>query len=159
MDNQQERTPSLDFVAGLAVGEGCFYLAVMKVRNRGGTKRANASGGYRITPGFRLFMDDRESILLAAQTLKEAGLPVYLGERKDGSLGIHATGAKRVKRYVDTLLPLLTGTKRQAASKVGEFIERRLARPHGANYTDEELQLVRDLRQINGNRNGRKNPV
>lgn len=158
MGNQQERTPSLDFVAGLVVGEGCFYLAVMKTRTPK-ANRKNTGAGYRITPGFRLFMNDRQSIELAAETLRNHDLPVYLSERKDGSLGIVALGHKRVERYVTILLPLLTGTKKVAAEKVGEFIRSRSTLQVGANYTEEQLQIVRDLRLINGNRNGKKNSL
>ncbi len=159
MANQQERTAELHFIAGLATGEGCFFLAVNKVRGRGGKERENASAGYRITPGFRLFMKDHETIHYAADVLRSHGLPVYLYNRKDGMLGLHAMGMKRTKRYVDTLLPFLTGKKKSAAEIVGKFIESREAKPNGSNYDETELELVTELRAVNGNTNGRKNPL
>jgi hypothetical protein len=80
--------------------------------------------------------------------------------RKRGDLGVWVDGAKRVKPYTETFAPLLTGQKRLAALAVDEFITSRLShRSSNARYTDAELQLVRRLRAINGNRKGRKSPL
>jgi hypothetical protein len=107
-------------------------------------------------------MADRETIDLAANALKDLGLPVYLQERpKSGrdQYGIHISGLLRVGRYCETLLPYLTGQKRQAATLTLSFIESRKSQKKGAPYTDRELDLVRELRATNGNTRGRKNPL
>jgi len=150
MDNQQERPLGLEYVGGLAVGEGCFYLALSRIKN----KRP------RIVPGFRLIMNDHESIDAAAGILREHGLPVYItGVRRDGGKGIHASGFLRVERYAKALLPFLTGKKKQAAELVLEFIEDRKRSTRNAPYTEWQIACVERLRQTNGNGNFKKNPV
>jgi hypothetical protein len=157
-------TLSLQYVAGLIAGEGTFCLGVMRVANR--------RGGARITPIFGIYMTDEDTIGQVADSLREHGLPVYYQERlKAGSkgnprkhVGIHASGIKRVKRYCDTFVPLLTGQKRRAAELVQEFCDSRLATPRGGTrgnppYTERQIQIVEELRTVNSVGNGRKNPV
>lgn len=157
LDNQQERPVGLEYVAGLITGEGCFYLAVQRIKGRGADPRANRSRGFRITPGFRLFMQDKETIEVIAATCKNHGLPVYIYERinKNGTgrseYGIHATGLKRAHRYTQAFIPLLTGQKKRAAVVLQRFIESRLAGSLKDGYTDEQVALVEELRSVNGN--------
>lgn len=148
----------LDYLAGLICGEGSFCLAVQRVAAR--------KGALRITPIFAMFMSDRDTVEIAADSLRHHGLSVYVQERPKagrGQVGIHANGMMRVKRYCETFIPLMTGQKRKAAELVLEFIDSRLA-PHeyvgkGRPYTEKELQIVRDLRMVNGNTNGKKTPL
>lgn len=154
LGNQPERTVGLDFIAGLVTGEGCFCLAVQRVKAR--------KGSLRITPMFDMFMSDTETIEIVASSLEQYGLPVYRADRPKagrGQTGIHASGILRVKRYCETLLPYLTGQKHQAATLVLRFIESRLAKPKQSPYSDDELAIVRDLRLVNGNTNGKKTPL
>ena len=149
MDNQQERLVSLEYIAGLITGEGCFYLAIQQRRNK----------SPRVIPGFRIFMNDQETILAASRTLEAHNLPVYLYERKDGGLGIHATGFKRAKRYTETFIPLLTGNKKCAAEIVDSFIDSRMSKNRMEKFSSDELALIESLRRTNGNKNGRKTPT
>lgn len=149
LGNQQERTVSVPFVAGLAVGEGTFYLAVQKVKNN----------KIRITPGFNLVMNDEETIELAARCLTDNGIGVYREKRKDGGCVIHCGGMLRSLAVANLLMPNLTGTKRAAAQKLVEFVESRMAAPKSAPYSEEEKQFVRDLRNINGNKNLPRNTL
>ena len=148
---QPERaTLSLDYIAGLITGEGSFILGVWKKRE----------DTLRITPMFRLFMNDHSTVNSVAASLELHGLPARTYMRKQGDLGVWADGAKRVKPYTETFAPRLTGYKRLAALTVDEFITSRLSHPSSnTRYTDAELQLVRELRAINGNRKGRKSPL
>lgn len=145
----------LDFIAGLITGEGCFCLGARRVAAR--------KGKLRITPVFDLFMTDRETITEVARALEEYNLPVYVQERPkatgSGQVGIHAGGMLRVKRYAETFLPLLTGTKRRAAELTLVFINSRLSKPKGSPYSEPELAIVEELRRVNGNRNGKKTPL
>jgi len=140
------------YLGGLVTGEGCFCFAV------GQTKAQNT----RITPIFALFMSDRETVMYAADLLRGLGLPVHMNERPKagrGQVGIHINGFKRVGRYCEALMPYLTGQKKQAAQLVLAFIKSREEQPLRAPYTPHELGLVRQLRIVNGNTRGRKNPL
>ena len=157
MDDQQGRLVSLDYIAGLITGEGCFCLAVQRIAAR--------KGQLRITPIFDIFMSDRETIHIVAESLKSYGLPVYLQDREKAArnhMGIHASGMLRVKRYCETFIPLMTGQKQAAAELVFEFINSRLAVERDGKkrpYTYEELHIVEKLRSVNGNVRGKKTPL
>lgn len=159
LGNQQGRLEmilSLDYLAGLITGEGSFCLAVDRRRH----------GVVRITPIFAMYMSDRETIDRAADSLRQHGLPVYVAERPKagvGQVGIHISGFKRCRRYCETFIPLMTGQKRQAAQLVLQFIEARevagAASGRTVPYTDEHKNIVHELRAVNGNTKGRKNPL
>lgn len=151
---------SLEFVAGLITGEGCFCFSVQRV------KRRKAGDGLRITPIFAMYMSDRETVQAVADSLRHHGLPVYQADRPKagrGQCGVMVNGIARVLRYVDTFEPLLTGQKKRAAEIAGEFCRSRLETPNGAGhgypYSERELELVRESRRNNGNTNGRKTPL
>jgi hypothetical protein len=155
LGNQQERltVDTSSYLGGLVTGEGCFCFSVQNLRH----------GKLRITPIFAMFMSDRVTIDHAAEALAELGLPVYRQERPKatgrGQCGININGLRRVKKYCDTLLPFLTGQKREAATIVLEFIESRLSKPTHLPYSEEEIELVRRLRLVNGNTRGKKTPL
>lgn len=142
------------FLGGLVTGEGCFCLAVQRVAKR--------KGGLRITPIFNIFMSDQETIALAAEACRDLGLSVYIQERPKAArdqTGIHAGGQLRVRRYCEVLIPYLTGQKKEAATLVLQFINSRESKPKTALYTEDELDIVRRLRVVNGNTNGKKTPL
>jgi hypothetical protein len=142
------------YLGGLVTGEGCFCLSVQRVAAR--------KGRLRITPVFAMFMSDPDTIAFAADALREIGLPVYLQDRPKagvGQIGITVNGLQRVKRYCEVLIPVLTGQKLRAAEVMLDFIRSREAQPKGAPYTEAELEIVRILRDVNGNTRGKKNPL
>lgn len=162
MADQQGKTLGLEYVAGLYCGEGSFCLGVHRIKHR--------KGQMRIIPIVDIFMNDEETIMRAADILKSEGLPVYIQRREKATclkthVGIHASGIKRSLRYCDALIPYLTGTKLRSATLLREFCQSRLDTPRtgvergGKPYSDREIQLVRDLREVNGNPNGKKNPL
>lgn len=163
LGNQQgrlEMTLSLDYLAGLIAGEGSFCLAVHRRKDR------NEGLNAQIYPIFSMFMADRDTIEQAADSLKAHGLPVYVAERPKagrGQIGIHISGMKRCRRYCETFIPLMTGQKRRAAELVLEFIQDRdaafAAQGKTVPYTDKQKKIVETLRAVNGNTNGRKNPL
>lgn len=148
-DNQQGRTVGLDFLAGLIVGEGCFYLGV--VRSKGDK--------LRITPGFRLVMNDHETMDIAIRSLQALGLPLYINERKDGGKVCGVNGLKRTLKYCQTLIPYMTGTKQRAAVIVLTYCLSRLSDTKGSQHSETQIDLVRKLRETNGQRNGKKTPL
>jgi hypothetical protein len=142
------------FLGGLITGEGCFCFSVQRVAAR--------KGKLRITPIFQIFMSDEKTIRLSAAALEGMGLPVYIQNRPKAGrdqIGIHAGGLQRVKRYCDEFIPVLTGQKKEAATLVRSFIYSREAKPKGAPYSEAELDIVRKLREVNGNTNGKKTPL
>jgi hypothetical protein len=143
---------SASYLGGLITGEGCFCFSVTRRRRR-----------LYISPIFAMFMTDRDTVDFAADSLEKLGLPVYRQERPRatgrGQCGINIGGLKRCKRYCETLIPYLTGQKRRAAELVLEFIVSREGKIKGAPYSESELDLVRNLREVNGNTRGRKNPL
>lgn len=140
LGNQQERRA---VVAGLITGEGSFCLGVENYRN------------FRIKPIFQMKMADTETMKFVISYFQEVGLAVYV--REDGPfIRIRSDGMKRAKRVAEHFLPFLTGTKRQAASQILRFIESRESKESYSPYSDEEIQMVEELRAINGVKNGKK---
>lgn len=152
---------NLDYVAGLIEGEGCFCLGVQRVKAR--------KGHIRIKPSFDLFMADKDLVEEVADTLRRNGLSVYIQHRPkataQGQWGIHAGGLGRVRSYCEMFIPKLHGKKRKAAELVLEYISLRDQTPRIGNqrgykpHSQRELDIVAELRKVNGNRNGKKNPL
>jgi hypothetical protein len=134
LDNQQERpSVSLEFLAGLIVGEGSYGLNVHRPKR----------GLWEFKPCFSLRMNDVETIDLVCQSFKAHGLALY---RAPGVYHechtVRVDGLLRVRAHLDVFLPLLTGKKYQAAKLVSDFIDRRLALPPKTKYTDEDVDFI-----------------
>lgn len=149
MGNQQERPPSLEWAAGLIVGEGSYGFAVHRVRH----------DKYRITPVFTLGMLDGECVDRLCSILEHHGLPVYRILRKSGMHTVRVSGVKRLKRYCDVLNPLLDGQKKRAAELVSAYVESRLRQESHAPFSDEEIALVNESRKLNGGRGQKVDPA
>lgn len=140
MDNQQERLVDRSFLAGLIVGEGTFCLAVRRNGKR-----------CRIMPQFSMQMNDGETIEIVGRSLKAIGLSANIYHRPERKCWtVQAAGFLRVKRYLEELLPHLTGAKREAAEIVSAFIASREKANKFDPYSDEEIALVERLRSVNG---------
>lgn len=144
-----------EFLAGLIVGEGTFCLSMARSCRKNG-KRSYYS--YRVEPTFRLPMDDHETIEIAAQILRDNGVKVGKLYKVNGrkALTIAFGGGIQVKKIIEIIFPYLTGTKKEAAAIVYEFIlsreKSRLAR-YNAPYTEYQISLIEKLRMTNGNQN------
>ena len=141
MDNQQERSVALSWVAGLLTGEGTFTVGVLKTKT-----------GYRATPIVSIAMRDHDTMLSLAHDLKSIGLPFHIQERKSGMMTLKATGIKRVHRYCQVLIPYLRGDKKRSAEMVLEFIDSRLSKPQNSLFSLEEASIVRRLREHHGSK-------
>ena len=150
-------TYSLDWLAGLITGEGCFTLSVNRL------KQSKGAGWLRITPVFSITMTDLETMKCAADSFKAHGMPVYLqdgvsesrkGEKRP-TLKIHLNGQKRLLVVTDTLLPHLYGKKKAAAQAVNDFCRHRLARDYRGidDFDIECVERVRAANASNGHRN------
>ena len=155
MDDQQERPVGLDFVAGLVTGEGSFCIAVQRMRG----------DRFRFIPIFSMAMTDTDTMEIVAQTMKDNGLPVYM-RRKDPThpgaqpqVEMRIAGYKRIQPLLESLIPYLTGTKKQSAILVSQFVALRADRPANSKPSEDEFELIRRLRIMNGNRRGKKTPL
>lgn len=146
MDNQQERPLPLSWVAGVAVGEGSFCFAV---------RRQN--GKVHISPVFSLGMQDKESIDLVCETLEANDLPYCLLRQlkvnQSPTWQIQMIGVKRVEPTIRALLPWLTGTKRNAAMSLLEYIDSRKDGPGRGPITETQILIVEKNRKINRSHN------
>lgn len=147
-DNQQERPIlSLEFLAGLIVGEGSYSLAIA----RGRKKKPHHREVMEIRPMFSLRMNDLETI----DQVQEAFLAYELDIYRNPNLyarcaNLSVTGVARMRKHLDVFLPLLTGKKLQAAAVVSEFCNRRLTDAFHKRYTEDDVMLIERLRTING---------
>lgn len=150
-------TYSLDWLAGLITGEGCFTLSVNRL------KQAKGAGWLRITPVFAMTMTDIETMKIAGEAFKAHGMPLYFqdgvsvskkGESRP-TLAIHLNGQTRLMVVTDTLLPHLYGKKKEAAQAVNDFCKHRLGRTYrGVDDFDIEcVERVRAANASNGHRN------
>jgi hypothetical protein len=153
LGNQQERPQVLshDFVGGLITGEGWFGLTMQT------TPRLKTKHGYTITPRFAMQMNDFETMSRFLATLDEWECGYYIPRlvkrptkaQRDG-LRVEIVGMKRVKKFIDIVVPHLAGQKRQAAEIVQQYVDLRLSKAQAAPYGEEEFELVNRLRYVNG---------
>lgn len=150
MDNQQERSiASLEFLAGLIVGEGSYGINIHRPKK----------GRWEFKPCFSLRMNDVETIDLVQRSFVARGLALY---RPPGVYQrchtVRTDGLLRMKKHLDVFVPILTGTKKKAATILLEFTDRRLSLPEKTKYTPEDVEFVERLRAINGP-NARRVPI
>lgn len=138
--NQQERSfLSPDFLAGLIVGEGSYYIGMARSR-----------GHIYLAPGFSIRMNDVEAIDRMGESLAHFGQPFYRNPAVYHRCHtISVTGAPKMRQHLDFFLPLLAGNKLRAAEVVSEFVDRRIEQK-SREYTEEDVVLVERLRAING---------
>jgi hypothetical protein len=152
-------TYSVDFLAGLIVGEGCFTLSVNRLKQ-------SKTDWLRITPIFSISMTDFEVMENVAHSFKEYDLPVYLKnisalnakrERRP-ALNIHISGIKRCHRISSFFLPHLIGNKRAAAEVVRDYCEHRLTRHH-RGISEYDIECIERIRKVNGTNGVRRHSV
>ena len=108
----REATPvsALAYIVGLIDGEGCIYASRRSPRSTSGRSIA-----ARMLVHVKISMTDRGPIEFVA---KWFGCKVYSYlPRKEGGRGVFAielSNAKRVRRFLEPLLPYLTGKREQA---------------------------------------------
>lgn len=141
MDNQQERsTLSLEFLAGLIVGEGSYGIGIVR-----------QTKFIELRPHFTLRMNDLETIDRLQESFAVYRLPLYRTPKLyAGCATVTVTGIKRLRQHLDVFLPLLTGKKAEAAQVVSDFIDRRLTEAFWRNYDETDIQAIERLREING---------
>jgi len=130
---------SVEFLAGLIVGEGSYALAIVR-----------AERGPHIRPQFSMRMNDLETIDLVEQSFVAYGQTIY---RTPGLYQrcrqLSTGGIGRMRVHLDFFLPHLTGKKLEAAAVVSEFCDRRIALGK-TPYDEADLTFIERLREING---------
>ena len=144
LGNQQERAEAdLHWLGGAFDGEGSFSLVF-----NGRTETATAMIRFTNT-----------SEVMVAEVLRildEHGLPRHVQQR-DPNGGtkqiwhISINGAKRSRRFLEVVMPYLR-TKRKEAAIVWDFVQSRLARLPGAQYSTDEINWFLQLRELHGYR-------
>jgi len=140
MDNPQGKALSLDYLAGLVEGEGCFTLQVQEKR---GPKVV-------VIPRFQIAMTDLLLIEDVSATLKHLGIGHHVGNYQPKGprkpvKHIAITGLKRLKAFTDILAPHLQGEKKMDAEILQALVTSRLAQSDRADYTEREVELVNAL--------------
>lgn len=131
------------YAAGLMAGEGYFGVSIVK------SPRLKLKHGWKLSPRFSIYMNDVETVEWMASLFKELDLACYVTKTANGKK-LEGQGCKRVRAILAEFLPFLTGTKRQAAQLVSEFIELRLSVPQNSAYGQREIEIVNELRSVNG---------
>lgn len=142
MDNQQERSIlTLDFLAGIIVGEGSYSINVIRPKR----------GPWELKPCFSLRMNDVETIDRFCESFAAHGLSLYRSANVYKRCHtVRTEGLKRMEAHLSVFLPLLTGNKRLAAQVVSDFTSRRLTMPPKTKYDDVDVDFVAKLREVNG---------
>lgn len=151
MDNQQERNEAdLNWLAGIWEGEGWFTMSTHR-------SKTCKSKGIAIACG--LANTDIFMINCIVEILKKNWIAFNLATRSLlGRLGkkpqfhIKITGIKRVKRFLELLVPYLR-SKKDRAEIVLKYAKYRLSLPsHNVKISSYEWELVNQLRLFNGSK-------
>lgn len=143
-------TYSVEWLAGLITGEGCFTLSVNQLKQSRGE-------WLRIIPVFALTMTDLEVMQDVAESFRAYDLPVYMQDRtaqntrreRRPTLALQVNGIKRVHRVAGFFVPHLGGNKKLAAETVRDYCEHRLTR-HSRGIDDRDISFIERIREING---------
>jgi hypothetical protein len=149
MANQQERlADDLHWLGGIIDGEGWFSIAV----------RRDPKRRMHLVPEIGIGNTSDVMVREVLRILADAYLPVWVSTRPAGvskrtmvSTTMYARGPKRVKRWLAVLLPFVRA-KRHDAVTVLNYVDSRLAKPHVAPYSEEEIGWSEELRGRHGNR-------
>lgn len=150
---------SVDWLAGLITGEGCFSLSVNQLRQ-------SKTGWLRITPVFSLTMTDLPVMERVAESFRHYELPVYLRDisafnakrERRPALALHISGVKRCHTIASFFLPHLDGNKREAAATVKDYCEHRLTR-HYRGIDDFDIGCIERIRGANGTNGVKRHSV
>lgn len=136
-------TYSLEWLGGLIVGEGCFFMSLRTNRQRAGSKK-----WVHLTPGFSITMTDLVVMERIAEALEEYGFKFHVhnsdsisraGHRPAKTIQMH--GQVRTLAFTEVILPYLDGQKKEAAQAVLDFCKHRLSVPgrrgHGSGGLDD----------------------
>lgn len=155
LGNPQSNSFSMEWLAGLIVGEGCFTIGAYRLKQ-------SKSGWIRLSPVFSLSMTDLVTMERVATSMREHGLRIYLSKRasvsKHGSrpaLNVQSTGIGSVGEIARAFAPLLSGQKQEAAEIVARFCERRLNR-HKRGIDEDDIRDVEAIRRVNARNGGTK---
>jgi hypothetical protein len=135
---------SPEFVAGLAVGEGYFGIAVRKYRE-------TSRHGITMMPAFSMGMNDVDTIEAVSDYLKSIEMAHWVFRHKTKRFAqINVHGLRRLSRLLPWMMPYLIGDKKKCADNLAAYVAYRLSLPHQSPVTERDLDFVRVARSLNG---------
>lgn len=148
MDNQQERPLAIDisWLAGLWEADGSFCLHKNMLNQRGVR--------YQIVPQISLTNTDPILIMEAKKVLNRLQVGYYEIWRQQDGLGtklkcdIRLTGMKRVKKFLDYMLPYIRGMKKQRVELILQFCNLRLSQDKLTRYGDREWEIINQFIEL-----------
>lgn len=152
MDNQQATEGDLHWLGGILDGEGSFMIGAARDQRQ----RVHLRPEIHIGNTSVVMVDEITRIVTAH------GLPIWVGKTPAGTgrgqhvlnrdcYRVYARGPKRVRRWLTVLLPYVRA-KRHEADLLARFVDSRLAGPHVAPYSEQELADYLALRALHGDR-------
>lgn len=143
MDNQQERSLSIEWAAGLIQGEGHFGFLVWQRRK----------DSMVFFPVFQISMKDEWAIRKLSDVLLKHDIPVTIPRapslQRAGMYRIAIRGHGRLTRLLDVVMPHLGGDKKTSARFVQDWLISRTGKPKASPYSREEVDLVAASRAFN----------
>lgn len=145
LDNQQERlTNDLHWLAGIIEGEGCFTLSV---KNRYG-KHNRA-----YFPMIQITNTNMGMIVKIKAILSEIGIAYYfyaqLPKKGNPYFRVEIGGLKRVKRFLDLMIPCFRCRSEQAKTLL-EYSNLRLGKDTNSPLGQQEDCIAMKLYDLNG---------
>lgn len=145
MDNQQERQVfDIGWLIGIIDGEGSFMI--------GKIKRRTTVDFY---PLINISNTNYLIIEKAQSVIKSLGLTCNVMYKPKKHIkrkhywALNVQGLKRVKAFLDVIFDYLECRKPQA-STLRQYVESRLAKPSKSPIALDELELINQLRELNG---------
>lgn len=148
-DNQQVRLLfNISWLVGLFEGEGCVGIC------------NNYSNNYRVhTPRISITNSDPKIINACVHILKSLNLAFHIGKKtrqKEQRVCWNVTimGHKRVKRFLELVIPFMLGEKKKQAEIILEFTNSRINNISNSNkkaYIEKELEMLEELKRIKSN--------
>jgi len=145
LDNQQERlTNDLHWLAGIIEGEGCFTLSV---KNRYG-KHNRA-----YFPMIQITNTNTDMIVKIKEILSEIRIAYYfyaqLPKKGNPYFRVEIGGLKRVKRFLDLMIPCFRCRNKQARVLL-EYSNLRLSKATNYPLGQQEDDIANKLYELNG---------
>lgn len=143
-NNQQERLIDFAWLAGLWEGEGTFSIV-------SGSKK-------RLYPIATIINTDMSMIDEISRVLHKYNVGHLIVHRKGGcdnnpkhsdAKEIKLVGAKRVKTFLDLLLPQIRNKKKPIAALVLEYANRRILLGRNRRYNSIDFDYVSKVRKLN----------
>lgn len=141
--NQQATLFARGFLAGMFVGEGS--IGFMKYNNPEVIR-------FRCCPRIRIANTDYAIIRDTAASLEVLNIPHCIQKSKSNdkmAWNVCVIGWKRVKRFIDVMLPFIVGNKKFQLDQAKKLIDSRLSKSNKIPYTSDEMTWIEAIKVVN----------